>query len=236
MFNYKNYLFSVLVLSFGVLNTNVIAQDESADDVEEVIVTGTRLKVDGFEAVSPVTVVTADNIKRTGQTRIEDVLNQMPQIETANSSFEPSGETGTASLDLRGLGGSRTLTLLNGKRMQPGSIWSEDSDVGQIPVQLLERVDVLTGGASAVYGSDAIGGVVNLITKKDYDGITISATTSSPDLPGGEEESFSIVGGFSNEDSRVLWTYEHQQRDIIYMTDRESVSYTHLTLPTIYSV
>jgi iron complex outermembrane receptor protein len=174
MFNYKNYLFSVLVLSFGVLNTNVIAQDESADDVEEVIVTGTRLKVDGFEAVSPVTVVTADNIKRTGQTRIEDVLNQMPQIETANSSFEPSGETGTASLDLRGLGGSRTLTLLNGKRMQPGSIWSEDSDVGQIPVQLLERVDVLTGGASAVYGSDAVAGVVNFILDDEFVGMKSS--------------------------------------------------------------
>ena len=176
MFNYKNYLFSVLVLSFGVLNTSLIAQDESAEDVEEVIVTGTRLKVDGFEAVSPVTVVTADNIKRTGQTRIEDVLNQMPQIETANSSFEPSGETGTASLDLRGLGGSRTLTLLNGKRMQPGSIWSEDSDVGQIPVQLLERVDVLTGGASAVYGSDAVAGVVNFITRK-VNGVEVSVST-----------------------------------------------------------
>ena len=101
MFNLKNYLFSVLVLSFGMLNTNLIAQDESADeDVEEVIVTGTRLKANGFEAVSPVSVVTADNIKRTGQTRIEDILNQMPQIETSNSSFEPSGETGTASLDL----------------------------------------------------------------------------------------------------------------------------------------
>ena len=176
MFNYKNYLFSVLVLSFGVLNTELSAQEESSDDVEEVIVTGTRLKVDGFEAVSPVTVVTADNIKRTGQTRIEDILNQMPQIETANSSFEPSGETGTASLDLRGLGGSRTLTLLNGKRMQPGSIWSEDSDVGQIPVQLLERVDVLTGGASAVYGSDAVAGVVNFITRK-VNGVEVSVST-----------------------------------------------------------
>ena len=166
MFNYKNYLFSVLVLSFGMLNTNLIAQDEAADeDVEEVIVTGTRLKANGFEAVSPVTVVTADNIKRTGQTRIEDILNQMPQIETSNSSFEPSGETGTASLDLRGLGSSRTLVLLNGKRMQPGSIWSEVSDVGQIPVQLLDRVDVLTGGASSVYGSDAVAGVVNFITR-----------------------------------------------------------------------
>jgi len=176
MFNYKNYLFSVLVLSFGVLNTNVIAQDESADDVEEVIVTGTRLKADGFEAVSPVSVVTADNIKRTGQTRIEDILNQMPQIETASSSFEPSGETGTASLDLRGLGSSRTLTLLNGKRMQPGSIWSEVADVGQIPVQLLERVDVLTGGASAVYGSDAVAGVVNFITRK-VNGVEVSVST-----------------------------------------------------------
>jgi outer membrane cobalamin receptor len=176
MFNYKNYLFSVLVLSFGVFNTNVIAQDESADDVEEVIVTGTRLKADGFEAVSPVSVVTADNIKRTGQTRIEDILNQMPQIETSNSSFEPSGETGTASLDLRGLGSSRTLTLLNGKRMQPGSIWSEVADVGQIPVQLLERVDVLTGGASAVYGSDAVAGVVNFITRK-VNGVEVSVST-----------------------------------------------------------
>jgi outer membrane cobalamin receptor len=100
----------------------------------------------------------------------------MPQIETANSSFEPSGETGTASLDLRGLGGSRTLTLLNGKRMQPGSIWSEDSDVGQIPVQLLERVDVLTGGASAVYGSDAVAGVVNFITRK-VNGVEVSVST-----------------------------------------------------------
>ena len=62
---------------------------------------------------------------------MEDVLNQMPQIETANTSFEPSGETGTASLDLRGLGGARTLTLINGRRMQPGSIWSEDADIGQ---------------------------------------------------------------------------------------------------------
>jgi outer membrane cobalamin receptor len=176
MFNYKNYLFSVLVISFGVFNTNVIAQDESADDVEEVIVTGTRLKADGFEAVSPVSVVTADNIKRTGQTRIEDILNQMPQIETSNSSFEPSGETGTASLDLRGLGSSRTLTLLNGKRMQPGSIWSEVADVGQIPVQLLERVDVLTGGASAVYGSDAVAGVVNFITRK-VNGVEVSVST-----------------------------------------------------------
>jgi outer membrane cobalamin receptor len=174
MFNNK-YLFALLAITFS-FNAELLSQDTADENVEEVTVTGTRLKANGFEAVSPVSVVTADNIKRTGQTRIEDILNQMPQVETANSSFEPSGETGTASLDLRGLGGSRTLTLLNGRRMQPGSIWSEDSDVGQIPVQLLERVDVLTGGASAVYGSDAVAGVVNFITRK-VNGVELSVST-----------------------------------------------------------
>ena len=175
MFNNKEgYLLAALVLTFSIFNTDVMAQDEAADDnVEDVIVTGTRLKSDGFEAVSPVAVVTADNIKKTGLVRIEDVLNQMPQLETADSSFEPSGETGTASLDLRGLGSARTLTLLNGRRMQPGSIWSEDADIGQIPVALLERVDVLTGGASAVYGSDAIAGVVNFVTRR-VNGLEVS--------------------------------------------------------------
>ena len=143
MFNKENYMLALMAITFSVFNTSVVAQDESADDVEEVIVTGTRLKSNGFEAVSPVAVVSAEDIKKTGQVRIEDVLNQIPQIETSNTSFEPSGETGTASLDLRGLGSSRTLTLINGRRMQPGSIWSEVADIGQIPTALLERVDVL---------------------------------------------------------------------------------------------
>ena len=88
--NKENYILAALVLTFGVFTTSIVAQDESADDVEEVIVTGTRLKSNGFEAVSPVAVVTADNIKKTGLVRIEDVLNQMPQLETADTSFEPS--------------------------------------------------------------------------------------------------------------------------------------------------
>ena len=81
MFTKKFNLFAFLVLSFGLTNLNLIAQDEASDDVEEVVVTGTRLKANGFEAVSPVAVVTADNIKKTGLVRMEDVLNQMPQID-----------------------------------------------------------------------------------------------------------------------------------------------------------
>ena len=204
--NKENYILAALVLTFGVFTTSIVAQDESADDVEEVIVTGTRLKSNGFEAVSPVAVVTADNIKKTGLVRIEDVLNQMPQLETADTSFEPSGENGIASLDLRGLGASRTLTLINGKRMQPGSIWSENSDIGQIPVALLERVDVLTGGASAVYGSDAVAGVVNFITRK-VNGLEVSVSKGGyrHDNSGGffvpllEAKNFDYPTGTSND-------------------------------------
>jgi len=172
MFNNK-YLLAALFLTVGLFNVDLVAQDESADDVEEVIVTGTRLKADGFEAVSPVTVVTTEEIDNFGAVRIEDVLNTFPQIETSATNFEPGGADGTGGIDLRGLGQSRTLVLLNGRRLQPGTIWSETPDVGQIPVSLLERVDVLTGGASAVYGSDAVAGVVNFVTRR-VNGVEIS--------------------------------------------------------------
>jgi iron complex outermembrane receptor protein len=176
MLNNK-YLLSALVLAMASYSYDVYAQDESADEnVEEVVVTGTRLKVDGFEAVSPVTVVTSEDVDRTGVIRIEDVLNTFPQLETAETAYEPNS-SGVSTLDLRGLGSSRTLPLLNGRRLQPGAVYSEVADVGQIPVSLLERVDVLTGGASAVYGADAVAGVVNFITRK-VNGVEISISKS----------------------------------------------------------
>jgi len=176
MLNNK-YLLSALVLAMTTYSYDVYAQDESADEnVEEVVVTGTRLKVDGFEAVSPVTVVTSEDVDRTGVIRIEDVLNTFPQLETAETAYEPNS-SGVSTLDLRGLGSSRTLPLLNGRRLQPGAVYSEVADVGQIPVSLLERVDVLTGGASAVYGADAVAGVVNFITRK-VNGVEISISKS----------------------------------------------------------
>ncbi|MDC3217162.1 TonB-dependent receptor plug domain-containing protein, partial [Gammaproteobacteria bacterium] len=107
MFNKDNYMLALMAITFSVFNTSVVAQDESADDVEEVIVTGTRIKADGFEAVSPVTVVTMEEIDNFGATRIEDVLNTFPQIETSSNNFNPGGDS-VATLDLRGLGASRT--------------------------------------------------------------------------------------------------------------------------------
>ena len=169
--------------SLVMASNNVMAQDqdasvESNDLLEEVMVTGSRLRtVDGFGKTSPVTVVGMDEIDSTGLTRVEDILNSLPQIETAQNSFISNGATGTASIDLRGLGTNRTLVLLNGRRMQPGGVATEAPDVNQIPTSMIERVEVLTGGASATYGADAVAGVVNFIMRR-INGVELSVGAS----------------------------------------------------------
>ncbi len=159
-----------------------VAQDEQADDsdelLEEVIVTGSRIRqIDGFGRTSPVTVVGMDAIESTGLTRVEDVLNSLPQVETGLHSFDANGISGTASIDLRGLGANRTLVLMNGRRLQPGGVSTNAVDVNQIPAAMIERVEVLTGGASATYGADAVAGVVNFIMRR-VTGVEISAGIS----------------------------------------------------------
>ncbi|NCF64135.1 MAG: TonB-dependent receptor plug domain-containing protein, partial [Gammaproteobacteria bacterium] len=147
--------------------------DEST--IEEVIITGSRIvSDDGFGRTSPVTVVDMGEISSFGFTRVEDILNNLPQVEADQSSMIANGSSGTASINLRGLGAKRTLVLINGRRMQPGGVYSQEPDINQIPAQMIERVEVLTGGASATYGADAVAGVVNFIMRR-VDGVEISA-------------------------------------------------------------
>jgi len=152
-----------------------IGQESEEQLVEEVLVTGTRIATeDGFGATSPVTVVTAENIQNLGFVNIEQVLNSLPSIETSQNANISNGSTGTASIDLRGLGTNRTLVLVNGRRMTAGGAQTQAPDVTQIPTIALERIDVLTGGASATYGADAVAGVVNFVTRR-MNGIEIRA-------------------------------------------------------------
>lgn len=176
---------TALGLTSMVTAASALAQDqqdaEESDallELEEVVVTGSRIvNPDGFSQTSPVTVVGMEEIEEIGFTRVEDVLNQLPQIEAAQNSFIANGSSGTASIDLRGMGANRTLVLVNGRRMQPGGLYSNAPDVNQIPASMIERVEVLTGGASATYGADAVAGVVNFIMRK-VDGVEISAGMS----------------------------------------------------------
>ncbi|MDP5213112.1 TonB-dependent receptor [Pseudoalteromonas tunicata] len=165
--------------STAVFATNTFAAEEGAKAVERIEVTGSRIKRTDLETSSPVTVMTAEEIKLSGFSRVEDVLNQLPQIEAADTSFLANGATGTATIDLRGLGTNRTLVLINGRRMQAGSITSQVADVNQIPASLIKRVDVLTGGAAAVYGADAVAGVVNFVMDDEFEGFSLNVGTSA---------------------------------------------------------
>jgi iron complex outermembrane receptor protein len=223
MFKKENYLMLVLVIGFGIFNTNLIAQDDAEDDVEEVVVTGSRIATSEFTGAQPVVVIDQEDIARTAELGIAEVLRELP-INIAGSFFERSGSSAgsQAQLSLRGLGAGRTLVLIDGRRI-PSSpkLGGESANINTIPTAAVERVEILADGASAVYGSDAIGGVVNIITKKGFDGMIISGRVGDPDLPGGEEEAFSVVGGITGDDSNLTWTYEHSQRDIVYLTDRD---------------
>jgi outer membrane receptor protein involved in Fe transport len=147
-------------------------QDDHPDDLNTVLVTGTRIAAPDLEAISPVTAITAEELRVTGKVRIEDIVNQLPQAFAAQGSTISNGADGTASVDIRGLGAQRTLTLVNGRRLVPGDPdGGGTADLNQIPLALVKRVDVVTGGASAVYGADAVAGVVNFVIDTDFEGI-----------------------------------------------------------------
>ena len=159
--------------------TPAFAQDAKDETIEEVYVTGSLIKADGFESASPVMISTADEIKATGINKIEDFLNSLPQLEASDSSYESNGASGNATLDLRGMGSNRTLVLVNGRRMGAGGAYnSASADVNQIPTAMIERVEVLTGGASTVYGADAVAGVVNFVLRDNFEGVELKLGTS----------------------------------------------------------
>lgn len=146
--------------------------------LEEVVITGSRMANTGLTSPSPVTVLDDADISMRGVLRVEDMLSVLPQALAGQNST--SGiNSGTATVNLRGLGSERTLVLMNGKRLPFGSPTSVAADLNQIPSQLVERVEVLTGGASAVYGADAVAGVVNFITKRDFEGLEMSLQGST---------------------------------------------------------
>ncbi len=164
-------------LVMGALTAAGVAPALAQENLGEIVVTGSRIRSANLEATTPVTQVTAADVVTQGVTRIEDLVNQLPQAFAAQNVTIANGATGTATLNLRGLGSPRTLVLIDGRRMPYGGVNSASAapDINQIPTAMVERVDVLTGGASAVYGSDAVAGVVNFIMKKDFEGVQVSS-------------------------------------------------------------
>jgi iron complex outermembrane receptor protein len=149
----------------------------TAEQVERIEITGTRLPALNVEGPSPVTVMSAQEIRMDGLSKTEDILLALPQANATQTSVQSNGATGTANVNLRNLGPTRNLVLVNGRRLPAGTPqsggFSAAADLNQIPAPLIQRVEVLTGGASAVYGSDAITGVVNFIMNDRFEGLQV---------------------------------------------------------------
>ncbi|MBS0332888.1 MAG: TonB-dependent receptor [Proteobacteria bacterium] len=162
----------------GLSAASANAADANGGEVSEIVVTGTRIPSPNLTSIAPVTTVGNAEIKAQGVTRIEDITNNLPQVMAGQGSMVSNASTGTATIDLRGLGSSRTLVLIDNRRLMPGDPSDPAADLNFIPAALVERVDVLTGGASATYGADAVAGVVNFIMLKNFEGVRIDAQYS----------------------------------------------------------
>ncbi|KPH95482.1 TonB-dependent receptor [Pseudoalteromonas porphyrae] len=192
------------VLITGTIGVSSAFAQETTDvkPVERIQVTGSKIKRFNLTSPTPVTVISGVELENQGITNVNDLLADMPQAtvglspETTTNSIYASGLNTT---DLRGLGSERTLVLVNGRRFVPGSIGDTAVDLNNIPTTMIERIEIATGGAAAVYGADAVAGVVNIITKKSMDGIEFDVSTVRPEQSGGEQNNFSITGGMEGD-------------------------------------
>ena len=175
---WASLLCGALVMTAGGVQT-ALAQGQEVQELEEVIVTGSRIRSPNVISSSQITTIQVEDISDRGITRVEDYLNDLPQIAPGQAVTSSNGSNGRATVNLRNLGCDRTLVLINGQRMAPGGTNGGNcADLNAVPSLLIERVDVLTGGASSVYGSDAVAGVVNFIIDDEFEGFKASMTHS----------------------------------------------------------
>ena len=188
---------------------------------EEIVVTGSRIRSPNLVSDIPITSVSGDSLLAQGQTNVGQALNDLPQLASTFSQQNPGAGIGIGGLnllDLRGLGTSRTLVLVNGRRHVAADILNNavSPDVNSIPNNLIDRVDIVTGGNSAVYGSDAIAGVVNFVLKRDYNGLEVRGTTAINQGGFGGNQLISAVAGHNFSEGRgnitVSGQFTHQDR------------------------
>lgn len=195
---------------------------EEAAQVEEIVVTGSRITRRDYTAATPITTVSEDVIAAAGAPTLEASLNQLPQVSaSAGAQASLISRAGQASINLRGLGQQRTLVLVNGRRMQPsGSDGTVDLNV--IPSALIESVEVITGGASATYGSDAVAGVVNLKLKRNFTGVQLDLSAGQTEEGDGASQSATLTIGsdFADDRGNAYLSLSYANRDAIRYSDR----------------
>ena len=225
----KQGLALAIMLASAGTSFQTLAQD---DGVEEIVVTGSFIRGTPEDAPSPVTVIDRDSIQEQGASQIWDLIRNLEVNQGSDTSVAGSNDAsqlqGTASVNLRNLGGNSTLTLINGKRFTPAAVVTSSGqefvDLNTIPLVMTDRVEVLTDGGSALYGSDAVAGVVNVIMRTDFEGLELFADTQGVEESGGTyEQTFSGIWGtsFNDGDTRLVISAEQFERDPVPLADAQ---------------
>ncbi|RUO35761.1 TonB-dependent receptor [Aliidiomarina sanyensis] len=201
------------------------ATEASEQRIERISVTGSRVLRTEAESAAPIQVFTAEDIELSGVTSMELLLQQMSASAgfggNQTSAYWVGGGWGTTQVNLRGLGVNRTLVLLNGRRVVNGGTGANAAvDLNTIPVAMIERVEVLKDGASAIYGADAVAGVVNIITRKNFEGFMAEGRFASTDKSDGEETSLNMMFGTSSDRGRLTTTLSYRSTSEVNMADR----------------
>jgi iron complex outermembrane receptor protein len=210
-----------LVASLGAANAQTAPTTAAVtapnDQLQEVVVTGSRISVPNQVSISPVTFVSALDVQQSGVTRVEDLLNSLPQVFANQGSNISNGSTGAATVNLRGLNDKRTLVLVNGFRLGPGDPADPAADINMIPVELIDSIEILTGGASSVYGADAVAGVVNFKVNDHFEGVKLVADAGiyqhRNDNPDGVQQA--ITGSGFQEAPSSVWTGDQKSLALI---------------------
>lgn len=218
----------LVIVCAAVLMPVAYAQEDQLDDeevVEEIVVTGSRLLRRDFNAPSPISTIDRAALAASGQATLEETLNQMPQLSPDFGRTSNNPGDGTARLNLRDLGAGRSLVLLNGRRLAPSGVGGA-VDVNNLPKALIDRVEIITGGATTVYGSDAIAGVVNFMTRDDFDGFGIdtSAYITEAGDSTATDINFTYGHNFSNGRGNVMLYAGYFDREATFASEREFTS------------
>lgn len=212
-----------VVAGLAITAAPVLAQDGEEEAVRDrIVVTGTRIQRDDLDGALPVQVIDRATIEASGRTSVADLLRNQPINQ--GGSFRPqSGSSGqsAATLSLRALGAGRTLILIDGRRAPTAPNLGSGQDLNSIPLAAVERIEILSDGASAIYGSDAIGGVVNIITRSDFTGAELMIGVSDPKRPGGETREASAIFGAASDRGQIMAGVSNNRRDIVFQRDRE---------------
>ncbi len=224
--NLRNAVKLALAVNAGIVGLSaapgVLAQEGEAEQIEEIVTTGSRIKKQDYVSNAPVATVGFEQIELTGTINTESLLNTLPQTVPGLDRTSNNPGNGTATVDLRGLGTNRTLVLINGKRAVPTTSGGT-VDINNIPNALIEQIEVLTGGASAVYGSDAVAGVVNFILKDDFEGLSIDAGYETTESGDAALASANLTMGANTADGRgnVTFNVGWTDREELFQGDRD---------------